>query len=210
MTITYPLTLPTQTGIASVELEALNAVAISQSPFSFKQQVVAFSGQRFGANVTLPPMKRADAEVWISFLISLKGQVGTFLMGDPNCATPQGSASTNAGTPLVNGSTQTGATLSIDGLPASATGYLKAGDYIQLGSGTGTQLYKVLADVDSTAGGNATIDIYPNLRSSPADDATVIVSNAKGLFRLANPQTNWSINNASFYGITFSAIEVLT
>ena len=102
------------------------------------------------------------------------------LLGDPIGATPRGSASSAPGTPVVNGASQTGDTLSIDGLPASATGYLKAGDYIQLGSGTGAQLYKVLDDVDSNASGEADLTIWPDLRSSPADDATVVVSNAKG------------------------------
>ena len=117
MAISYPLTLPTQTGIASVNLHAVNSVAISQSPFTYKQQVVAHTGQRWEAEVSLPPMKRSDAEVWIAFLLSLKGQRGTFLMGDPNCATARGSASITPGTPVVNGADQTGDSLTVDGLP---------------------------------------------------------------------------------------------
>lgn len=210
MAITYPLNFPTTTGITNIQLQALNSVAISQSPFSFRQQVVAHSGQRWGANITIPPLKREQAEEWVSFLLSLKGQVGTFLMGDPNCKIPRGSASSSAGTPKVNGGSQTGNTLAIDGLPNNVTGYLKAGDYIQLGSGTNTQFYKTLTDTNTTAGGNALLDIYPNLRSAPADNETVIVTDAKGIFRLQTSQTNWSIDSASVYGITFTAVEVLT
>jgi hypothetical protein len=131
------------------------------------------------------------------------------LLGDPNAATPRGSAATTAGTPVVNGASQTGDELAIDGLPVSATGYLKAGDYIQLGTGTSSQLYKVLDDVDSNASGEATLQIWPDLRSSPADGATVVVANAKGLFQLSTPTTDWAIDNAGFYSMAFGAVETL-
>ena len=209
MAITYPLSTPTNKTIASITLVARNVIGVSTSPFNFKQQVHQYSGQRWEADITLPRMAREDAEQWVAFLMSLYGQKGTFLLGDPLGGTARGSAATAAGTPVVNGASQTGGTLNIDGLPASATGYLKAGDYIQLGSAATSQLYKVLADADSNSSGEASLDIYPNLRSSPADGATVVVSNAKGLFRLASNETSWNINNLAFYGITFGAVESL-
>lgn len=209
MAISYPLSLPTVSGIARVNLRAVNAVSISESPFTFKQQVIAHSGQRWEAEISMPAMQRADAEAWISFLMSLNGLKGTFLLGDPNASTPRGSASTAAGTPVVNGADQTGDSLTIDGCPTSATGYLKAGDYIQIGGGSAATLHKVLTDTDTNASGQATLDIWPYIRTAPADDATVIVSNAKGLFRLGSNQTEWSINEAAIYGITFPAIEAI-
>lgn len=209
MAISYPLTLPTASGIAQINLRAVNSVSISESPFTFKQQVISHTGQRWEAEVSMPPMQRADAEQWISFLVSLAGVKGTFLLGDPNASTPRGSASTTPGTPVVNGASQTGDSLTIDGCPTSATGYLKAGDYIQLGGGSSATLHKVLTDVDTNASGQATLDLWPYIRTAPSDDATVVVSNAKGLFRLASNQTDWSINNAAFYGITFPALEAI-
>jgi hypothetical protein len=208
MAISYPLNTPTNIGIANITLMAENAVAISQSPFTFQQQIVAHPGQRWAASISLPPMRRVDAENWVAFLLSLKGQVGTFLLGDPNCFNAQGSARTTPGTPLVNGASQTGDTLTIDGLPTSVTGYLLPGDYIQLGSGSAAQLYKVLTQVD-TSGGAATLDIWPNLRSSPADNAAVVVANTKGKFRLKDNITQWNINEISSYGITFDCVEAI-
>lgn len=209
MSITYPLSTPTNKTIAEITLVARNVVGVSTSPFTFKQQVYQFSGQRWEADVTLPAMAREDAEQWVSFLMKLYGQKGTFLLGDPLAGTPRGSASSAVGTPVVNGASQTGGTLAIDGLPASATGYLKAGDYIQLGSAATAQFYKVLTDADSNSSGEATLQIWPNLRSSPSDGATVIVSNAKGVFRLSSNETSWNINRLSLYGITFAATESL-
>ena len=209
MAISYPLTTPTVSGIAQITLRAVNAVALSSSPFTFKQQVIAHSGQRWEAEVSMPSLKRAEAEAWVSFLVSLKGVKGTFLLGDPNAATARGTASLTPGTPLVNGASQTGDSLTIDGCPASATGYLKAGDYIQLGGGSSATLHKSLVDVTTTSGGQATLDLWPHIRTAPADDLTVTVASTKGLFRLATNQTDWSINVATAYGITFAAIEAI-
>lgn len=210
MAYSYPLTLPTVTGIRSINLRARNVVGISQSPFTLKQQVITHSGQQWEAEITLPPMTRAEGEEWVSFLVKLKGQQGTFLLGDPSGATPRGSASSAPATPLVNGGSQTGGSLIIDGAPASASGYLKAGDYIQLGTSSSATLHKVLNDVTTNGSGEASIDIYPSIRTAPADNAAVTVSSAKGIFRLASNETNWSINEVTHFGITFAAVEAIT
>ena len=209
MAISYPLNTPTNISIANITLMAENAVAISQSPFTYQQQVVVHPGQRWSASISLPPMRRVDAESWVTFLLSLKGQAGTFLLGDPNCFNAQGSASTTPGTPLVNGASQTGDIINIDGLPVSVTGYLLAGDYIQLGSGTSTTLHKTLTNTNTNASGQATLDIWPDLRSSPANNAAVVVSSTKGHFRLRESITQWNINEISSYGITFDCVEAI-
>jgi hypothetical protein len=209
MTITYPLSLPTSIGIASITFSAENAVAISSSPFTYSQQIVQHPGQRWSASISLPPLRRDLMESWVAFLLSLKGQYGTFLLGDPNCATPRGSAGVTPGTPVVKGGSQTGDELDIDGLPLSATGYLLAGDYIQLGTGSSSTLHKVLKDVNSNGSGEATLDLWPSIRTAPADNAAVVVSSAKGKFRLANNVQQWEINNMSNYGITFDCVEAI-
>ena len=208
MAISYPLSTPTNIGIANIIFSADNATAISQSPFTFAQQVVKHQGERWRASVSLPPMKRVDAENWIAFLLSLRGQYGTFLLGDPNCTAPQGSAKTTAGTPVVMGGSQTGQDLIIDGLPTSVTGYLLAGDYIQLGTSPTPSLYKVLTQVDTNGSGQATLTLWPSVITAPVDNATVTLTNTKGLFRLSNNTSSWEINNISSYGITFDCVGV--
>jgi len=205
--ISYPLSLPLATkAIQSIEIRAVNAVAYARSPFTFAGQAFAYSGQMWTADVTLKPMKRADAEQWVAWLLSLRGQLGTFLMGDPMGATARGVAT---GTPLVNGADQTGGSLVLDGATNNTSGWLKAGDYIQLGSGSSARLHKVLADANSDGSGNVTLDIWPHIRVAPADNATVTVSDAKGLFRLASNDQGFSINESAIYGMTFSAMEAV-
>lgn len=194
MALTYPLNTPTNIGIANITLSAENAVAISQSPFTFQQQVVAHPGQRWAASISLPPMKRQDAEYWVAFLLSLYGQVGTFLLGDPNCIAPRGTA-TSATLTGTSGSSSPTITM---------TGTLLAGDYIALGSGTSTKLHKVLQD----RSGSGTLEIWPALRSSYTG-ATVTLTDTKGHFRLKESMTQWSISEISSYGITFDCVEAL-
>ena len=206
MAITYPLTLPSHTGIASITFRAINTVGISQSPFTYAQQTVAHAGQRWEADIKLPRMNREDAEQWIAWLVSLRGQLGTFNLGDPLGTSPRGAV---GGTPLVNGGSQVGGTLNIDGCTASVTGWLKAGDYIQLGSGSTATLHKVLQDADSNGSGEVSLDIWPYIRTAPADNAAVTTSNTVGLFRLSSNQQNWDLMETAIYGLSFGAFEVI-
>lgn len=204
--ITYPLAIPSHTGIRSVEMRASNAVAFEMSPFTFAGQAQASAGQMWLAEVTLPPMKRADAEQWISWLVSLRGRFGTFTMGDPRACVPRGAG---GGTPLVNGAGQTGEELNIDGCTPDITGWLKAGDYVQLGSAGSATLHKVLADVNTNASGQATLTLWPHIRTAPSDNATVTITNTVGRWRLNSNETSWSVDELAVYGISFSAMEAI-
>lgn len=212
MAITYPLTMPTITSMASINLRAVNGTIISRSPFTFKEQVQNFGAARWEADISLPPMKRAAAETWIAWLMSLKGQRGTFYLGDPTATTPRGSAGASD-TPAVRATPTSGNdTLYLDGLPNSITGYLKAGDYVQLGdSGDNQQhLHKVLQDVNTNASGQATLYIWPNIRRNAhkqEDYDKIYFHNAKGVFRLLSNQVSWDINRAQTFGLTFSCVE---
>jgi len=194
MALSYPLDTPTSIGIESIELRAVNAVATSQSPFTFKQQIISHGGQKWEASVTIPSVHRDKAAQWKAMLVGLRGPVGTFLLGDPDYTTPQGT---------VSSCTLTGSA-GEDTVTVVMTGTLKAGDYIQLGSGASAKLHQVLLDQD----GDGILEIWPALRSNYTDEA-VTFNSPKGVFRLATNMTSWSINNASTYGISFEAVEAV-
>ena len=194
MALTYPLDTPTSIGIESIELRAVNAVATSQSPFTFKQQIISHGGQKWEASVSIPSVHRDKAAQWKAMLVGLKGPVGTFLLGDPDYATPQGTVS----------SCTLSGEVGSDVATVTMTGTLKAGDYIQLGSDSSAKLHQVLSDRN----GDGSIDVWPSLRSDYTDEA-VTFNSPKGVFRLSNNVTSWSINNASTYGISFEAVEAV-
>lgn len=205
MTITYPLSFPATPGIRSSVFRARTAVARSESPFTFTQQIQRHQGQRWEGRVTLPPMTRATAAPWQAVLLALDGGYGTVLFGDPDAKSTLGAG---GGTPLVKGASQTGLTLATDGWPNS-TAVLKAGDYFQLGTGSSARLHMVVKDATSDGSGEVTLDIWPRLRVSPDDDAALTLASPKGVFRLAGPVSEWSAGPDGLLNIGFDLVEAL-
>jgi hypothetical protein len=129
-------------------------------------------------------MKREDAAPIVAALMGLQGIRGTFYFGDPQWTSPQG---IGTGTPLVNGASQTGQDLITDGWTVSQTGIVKAGDWLQIGSGSTQQICMVLADANSDGSGNATISLFPRIRTAFADNVAITVTSPKGVWRLTQP-----------------------
>jgi hypothetical protein len=153
-------------------------------------------------SISMPPLTQKQAQQWIAFLMSLRGQLNVFLWGDPLAVAPQGSG---LGTPVVFGASQTGYTLTTTGWYTDALNVLLPGDWIQIGF----RLYRVVSPVNSDGAGNTTISIWPPLRESPTVGAPLILSNAKGLFRLKSNVRKWSETEARYYGMQFEIKEAL-
>lgn len=202
MAIVYPLTLPTTKSFRRIRLYAINTVGVARSPYTHGTQVQEFAGQSWGADVQYPEMSRSEAEAFNAFLLSCMGQRGTFYLSDPTARLPNG---TPTGDPRINGANQTGNTVITDGWTANSTNNLLAGDYIQIGTG----LHKVLQNVSADAGGNATLEIWPRLAISPADNAIIVTSNARGIFRLTeNVVTIFEADESKLFSVGFNAVEV--
>ena len=165
-------------GIASITWRRQASVSRTESIFSYKSKVVDWQGKRLVADIALPSMTVEQARAWVGFFAALNGSFGTFLLGPTLDKAQSGVAS---GTPLVNGASQTGTTLLTDGWDNDTTDILKAGDWIKIGS----YIYQVVQDADSGATtGPATLEIWPNLRESPADDAPILLTGIETQFRI--------------------------
>jgi hypothetical protein len=189
MAITYPLTPPSPFNLSRLSFTGVSATSRNTSPFTLQTQQYNWPGQAWLGSVDCPPMKRADAEEIVSFL--LKAQRGTFYFQDYANPSPRG---TVTGTLVVSSATANGTTLTFGG----ATGNFAVGDWLQIS----TSLYKVVQF-------NATnsVDVFPALRKSYAGGTAITYTNAKGVFRLASPSTEWAIGEASIYGVGFAIIE---
>lgn len=204
MAVSYPLDFPSVAVPKRMKWAAKAVVGVARSPFTLTQQVTAMAGAAWGPlEILLPPMQRADAAAVIGFLLALNGQEGTFLMA-PQEASPRGSWVS----PVVNGSQAAGvkslAIRGVDGLTWSA------GDYFQLGSGSGTHLHMVTRDgqqVGSPSWG--LVECWPPLRAAVSDAATITLTSPKGLWRLASSEMGWDIDEAMEYGVGFSVVEAL-
>jgi hypothetical protein len=122
------------------------------------------------------------------------GRIAGFdIYGDQNIV--QHTKGVATGTPLANGTDQTGSSIVTDGWTASTTGILKEGDIITFAGVYGVnplnkqstgelKQFVVTADVNSDASGNATIPIspaivasgnYQNVTAAVADNAAITV-----------------------------------
>lgn len=204
-TPSYPLTFPTVTGVTTQRFSLVRTVAVSTSPFTGQDQVVQHEGEYWTTQIQFPPMLKAKAAVVIAFLLQLRGRRGTFKIGDQDRKTIQGVAT---GTIRVNGASQTGNQVALDGFANSTSNVFKAGDYITIGS----YLYMVTEDVTSNSSGEADVKIEPALRQgieTIADNATVTYTNTTTVMRLDSNETGWDTDQVSKYGISLSATEAL-
>jgi len=280
--------MPSSPNFASVRFALNRTIAATRSTFTYKQRTQEYDGVYWSAEVTLPPMKRADALEWTTFLTRLQGVKNTFLMADPSHLTNSGtynqtwlatenrvndtsetlsftassktitaatSIFTNAfagdfivvsgatnddnnGTfkittktsatavvvdrDLVDESTTAGCKVqqNIKGATglsltnvSSGAGTIKKGDYLAIhdaASATSNPVQYVMAVEDATASGSDYgVRIEPKLRANITAGHYVKFSSPKGQFRLASNQASWSVNEASIYGLSFTAVEVI-
>ena len=195
MAISYPLTPPSPFNLSRLSLTGVSATSRNTSPFTLQTQQYNWPGQAWLGSVDCPPMKRADAEEIVAFL--LKAQRGTFYFQDYANPLNRGGVTGNL---AVASATANGTTLGISG----ASGQFAVGDWLQIS----TSLYKV---VESTS--SSSVDVFPALRKSYAGGTSIIygrpnnAARAVGVFRLASPSTEWAIGEASIYGVGFAIIE---
>ena len=189
MAITYPLSPPSPFLASRLSFTGLSSVSRNMSPFTMQTQQYNWPGQAWLASVDCPPMTRADAEAVISFLLS--AHRGTFYFQDYANPTNRGGVT---GTLTVATATANASTLTFSG----ATGSFALGDWIQIS----TSLYKVI-QVNSSS----SVDLFPLLRASYAVSTPITKVNAKGVFRLQESSTQWSIELANIYGMSFSVVE---
>ena len=195
MAISYPLTPPSPFNLSQLSFTGVSATSRNTSPFTLQTQQYNWPGQAWLGSVDCPPMKRADAEEIVSFL--LKAQRGTFYFQDYANPLNRGGVT---GTLTVASATANGTTLGISG----ASGSFAVGDWLQIS----TSLYKVVQSNSSSS-----VDVFPALRKSYAGGTSIIygkpndAARAQGVFRLASPSTEWSIGEASIYGVGFAIIE---
>lgn len=229
MTITFPIHHPAAPGFNSFTFRRVPVVAVSRSPYTGQQKTYVHPGQWWEADVGLPDMTRAQAGAWRGFFGKLNGQEGTFLLGDPTAALPRGAASAailldQSGDPLLdqNGDYIESAALAVDGVHAArsltlalkgaaagVSGWLLAGDYIQIGSGASSRLHLNLIDADTDGSGKTTLTLWPRLRAALSGDESAHVCNCRGVFRLAENATGDDARPFPFFSMNFKVIEAL-
>jgi hypothetical protein len=118
---------------------------------------------------------------------------------------------------LVNGASQVGNILNVDGGPVSTLAAIRAGEFVSIAPATFSPTFTYLPqlvrltedlDIDSTGAGRMVFE--PNLRVSPADNAAVVVRNPFSRFMVDEHLARESVSAPSFRGLVIDAIEDLT
>lgn len=114
----------------------------------------------------------AEAGVYEAMLLQLRGGINHLALHDFVRSAPQG---TMRGTLTMSAGPSAGATtISVTGGAGQAGTTLKAGDWLQIGSGLGTsQLVKVMADATANGSGVIALTIEPPLRTAFSSGAAV-------------------------------------
>ena len=192
--------IPTTVGFSSVEFGLQNNNQVFESPLSKDIQVLELTGSKWYATFNLPPMKKENALEYIGFLQRLQGRVHSFYGYDPSHRSPSGTIA--GSTLLVDGASQTGTSLNLDG-GANSTLVLKAGDFFSVNN----ELKMITTNATTDGSGDVTVNFVPSLRTSPSDNAVITTTNPVCAMKLISDNTTYSINNANLYGISFVGLE---
>lgn len=208
MSVIPLLNMPSSSCIASVVFSIMRVTSRSGSPYTLEEQANEWPGEKWLADVTMPPMvNKIVAGEWKAFGVALKGTLGTFYLGDPSAKVPNGVAT---GTPLVDGAGQEGNALNTKGWTPSTPKILRAGDMVQIGTGAASRLHMQMVDVDSDGAGKCQLTLQPAMRYSPADNLALNVHDAKGIFRMSQSTFQWNATPGSVIRISFQAEEVVS
>ena len=175
---------------SSVTLQLLSNTGLYASPLIASAQTIDRGGLKWKAiyNYTnVSSDRRADL---MGLIASLRGQanrVRVKVYDDPK-------RGGYGGTPLVDGGSQTGSALDIDGC-SNKTDWIRAGDYFSVDVNGEHELKMCTVDLN-TSGGGGTLNFEPRLRASPANNAAIYVGDGgnvpEGVFVLEGNAAGWS------------------
>lgn len=176
-----------------------------RSPFNGSTQTLVQPGGVWTANLSWPTLSQDDWRLLSGFVARLSGSAGRFTYGPVHA--PR--RATGTGTPVMNGSIQTGTSISIKGWAASAQAF-KTGDFLSYLDDNGRSLlHIVVADSAATGSGFAAVDIWPPVRRSVPDGRAVEVAAPVGVFRLAGDANPLSVRPGAFGELSLDIEEAL-
>lgn len=203
MAITYPLTPPDGLKLSSLSWRKRRARGVQVKPYTFGTKVYASAGQAWAIEAVIPLMTVKRSRAVRAFLTNALEGEQTFIFGPNVDGKPSGRVANRL--TLVNGSGQSGNSLIVDGFKPNTEQVVAAGDYFSLNG----KLYEATADADSDNSGQATLEIWPNLRAEPADNDELNFYNPVTTFVMLSATDTQYDANAHHQSITFTAIEKL-
>ena len=165
------------------------------------EQLVVRAGTRFGAHVSLPPLRTNElGRIYISRL--LQGRTNGVLMRWPLLEFDPGTP----GTPLINTAATSGSSLSIKGLTVGYT--IKEGQFFSIIISGKRYLHMATANAVANGSGIASVSIFPLLRKAVSVNDVVEIAQPmiEGFISPGN-ELGWEIASNRFMSINFTIME---
>lgn len=193
------IVLPSSPGYQSYDILPIDFGGLVTPPLGGPQQRLNRLGNRWGVTVRLPRMRQeSQGRTWIAALVEGL-QEGVILRW------PQTGFANAVNDCLVNGASQIGSTLNIDGITPGVTA--RYGQFLDVSVSGGRTLYMVRADTVANASGQMALPISPMIRKSPADNAQVIFTQPAIEGFLQDNRPAWTVDVARTIGLEFTVFE---
>lgn len=160
------LTLPTSPTPASMGIALVSAKNTLSPAFGGDEQDIQRKGSRYALTFAMPPMTYLTSMDWDD----LMAEGDTVLMRVFQPGFDPGAP----GTPLVNGASQSGTSLIVDGLTPYYV--IRKGQFLSVVTGGQHFLYRAASEVVANSDGAATIPLRTMLRRSPANNDVVKIA----------------------------------
>ncbi len=200
---TYPLTLPAEPGIKNFLFNPDTNNTEQTSPFTGNSQRGLLAYHLWEAAFTVPDIgNQVQAEEWVSFITKLYGIFGNYKMVLPGYTGP--STGYAGPTPLVNGASQTGNSLILDGM-SNTTSIFAIGNRFTVND----EMLVVREPLTSDGGGAGTVVFDPPLKVSPANNDPLEINAPYFIAasQIKNPQIQ--LRSPYIHGFRVTAREVL-
>lgn len=175
-------------------MRIVNSASVQESPYTYNQKVNHFGGTRWEAEVTIRPLDHYEALQFKAFFASLKGRLGTFMLGNPLDIAPSNHQIQISEASLGDET--------VDLSVSNMTYY--AGQTIQIGN----HLHMMFSNM--ATGSYTNVAITPPLRQNiPASGENAVIDEPNGKWRLSTNAIEFDVDKAGMYGFTFSCVEAL-
>ena len=187
----------------SVQVRSFEPTLVSVTN-NLKRQARSRGSQRWLLSVNYAPMTRANFAPLYAFSMKQKGQFDTFTFTPPVISTTQGQSGESA---VVNGALAIGvSSAAIDGLSASTSDILKAGDFFKFSGHT--KVYMATDDMDSNGSGEGTLNFAPALVNAVANDETLTIAAVPFTVAFTQDFTTFDTNASTLFGFSIELAEV--
>mgnify|MGYP001819991860 FL=1 len=186
----------------SMVLQYVSNTDSFRSPTTGAIQTVDRGGEHLVLTLTYNSLKTADRALLIGFIAKMNGMQHRVTL--PFHAVDNQGAF--GGTPIVNGASQTGNTLTVSGGSLSTTGWIKAGDVFSVNG----EMKIATLDANTDGAGAITLTFSPRLRASPPNSDPIETTAPSGLFMLADSTQSWNYRPGDFSDIVLRFVEDIT